>query len=86
MDLAPREFDPEKVYVFVNPYRELNLGLWLLFSSASIFLFLRVWVKINYRHGLWYDDWILIISWVSTCLHGGTMSIGKRTNDPTDRQ
>lgn len=65
MDLYRRD-ESEEVHTFVNPYTELNVGLWLLFLSATAFLGLRVWVKINWRHGLWYDDWVLILSWVST--------------------
>lgn len=64
--LHRRDESEEEVHIFVNPYTELNVGLWLLFAGATAFLGLRVWVKINWRHGLWYDDWILIISWVST--------------------
>ena len=66
MELYLRDNSDKEVHAFVNPYTELNVGLWLLFIGATAFLGLRVWVKVNWRHGLWYDDWILIISWVST--------------------
>ncbi|KAF2686037.1 hypothetical protein K458DRAFT_363594 [Lentithecium fluviatile CBS 122367] len=46
-----------------DPSKELNLGLWMLFAGAAVLLGLRVWVKITRRHGLWYDDYILITSW-----------------------
>jgi hypothetical protein len=63
--------DDEPVHTFVNPWPELNAGLWSLFAGATVFLALRVWVTITRRHGLWYDDYILIVSWVSTVmLHG----------------
>lgn len=50
---------------YVNPEKELNAGLWTLFAGATVFLGLRIWIKLTRRHGLWYDDYILIISWVS---------------------
>lgn len=53
-----------EVHSFVNPYKEMNAGLWSLFAGATVFLGLRVWVKITRRHGLWYDDYILLVSWV----------------------
>lgn len=50
---------------FVNPWVELNAGLWSLFAGATIFLALRIWCKVTRRHGLWYDDYILLVTWVS---------------------
>jgi hypothetical protein len=52
-------------HAYVNPTVELNAGLWTLFAGASIFLALRIWTKITRRHGIWWDDYILLISWVS---------------------
>lgn len=64
MDVLRRgEDDP--VHTFVNPYKELNIGLWSLFAGASIFLALRIWVKLKWRYGLWYDDYMLLLCWVS---------------------
>ncbi|KAM5344319.1 hypothetical protein ACJ41O_012856 [Fusarium nematophilum] len=63
MNLTPRD-DDDEVHTFVNPYTELNVGLWSLFVGATVFLFLRLWVKITRRHGMWYDDYILIASWI----------------------
>jgi len=51
---------------YVDPSLELNLGLWILFAGATAFLALRIWIKITRRHGLWWDDHILLVSWVST--------------------
>jgi hypothetical protein len=48
----------------VDPTLQLNLGLWLLFAGATFFLVMRIWVKVN-RSGLWYDDHVLLVSWVS---------------------
>ena len=67
MDILRRgEDDP--VHKFVNPYKELNIGLWSLFAGASIFLALRIWVKLKWRYGLWYDDYMLLLCWVSTSI------------------
>jgi hypothetical protein len=56
----------DKVPRYIDPSVELNLGLWMLFAGATVLLFTRVWIKVTRRHGLWYDDYILIASWVST--------------------
>lgn len=49
---------------YVDPSLELNVGLWTMFAGASLFLALRIWIKITRRHGLWWDDHILLIAWV----------------------
>ncbi|KAI1071631.1 hypothetical protein LB507_005184 [Fusarium sp. FIESC RH6] len=64
MRLQLRADEDEPVHKFINPYTELNIGLWSLFAGASIFLWARLWVKITRRHGMWYDDYILIVSWI----------------------
>jgi hypothetical protein len=51
-------------HFYVNPFAELNVGLWSLFAGATAFLAARVWVKLSWGHRLWYDDYILIVSWV----------------------
>ncbi|EFQ35169.1 hypothetical protein CGRA01v4_01313 [Colletotrichum graminicola] len=63
MIIEPREKNDQEAVRFVNPYLQLNVGLWSLFAGATIFLALRLWCKITRRHGLWYDDYILIVSW-----------------------
>ncbi|KAF4960127.1 hypothetical protein FGADI_1145 [Fusarium gaditjirri] len=60
--------DDGPVHTFVNPYVELNAGLWSLFAGATIFLWLRLYVKITRRHGMWYDDYILLVSWIQFIL------------------
>jgi len=59
---------------YVNPVKEVNAGLWTLLVSASVFLSLRLWCKYAKRNGLWYDDYVLVISWVSNSA-GGKMLI-----------
>lgn len=63
MMLSPRTHD-DSGHGFINPEKELNAGLWSLFAGATAFLVARIWVKVTRRHGLWYDDYILLISWV----------------------
>jgi len=54
----------DKITNYVDPTTQLNLGLWFLFAGATALLALRIWMKMTRRHGLWYDDYILITSWV----------------------
>ncbi|KAI9646227.1 hypothetical protein NHQ30_005667 [Ciborinia camelliae] len=49
------------VYHFVSPEKEVNAGLWTLFAGSAICLGLRLWCKLR-RQGLWWDDYILILS------------------------
>lgn len=43
---------------------EIDIVLWTLTSISLLFLVLRLYCK-SYRHkDLWWDDWILILSWV----------------------
>ncbi|KAH8728456.1 hypothetical protein GQ44DRAFT_675821 [Phaeosphaeriaceae sp. PMI808] len=37
---------------------------WIVTSLSAIFLGLRIYAKLSRRRGLWWDDYILIISWV----------------------
>jgi len=52
--------------VYISPVKEVNAGLWTLFTGATVFLGLRLYCKLSRRTGLWYDDYVLILSWVST--------------------
>ncbi|KAJ4360792.1 uncharacterized protein N0V89_001359 [Didymosphaeria variabile] len=64
MWLRPRESDgADSITNYVNPEKELNAGLWSLWAGATLFLGLRLYCKITRRHGLWYDDYILILAW-----------------------
>ncbi|KAF2635704.1 hypothetical protein P280DRAFT_169433 [Massarina eburnea CBS 473.64] len=49
--------------VYVSPEKEVNAGLWTLFAGATVLLSLRIWVKFTRRHGVWWDDYILLASW-----------------------
>ena len=49
---------------YVNPEKEVYIGLWCLQAGATAFLAARLWMKHMRRHGIWWDDYILVISWV----------------------
>lgn len=38
---------------------------WLLASLSGLFLFTRLYLKTIQKRGLWWDDWILLASWVA---------------------
>lgn len=61
--IYPRDDDDHVAYY--NPAAEIYTGLWTLFAGASTFLALRLWVKLTRRHGLWYDDYVLLVAFVS---------------------
>lgn len=44
---------------------KVNTAVWCLFAFATIFLGLRVYCKFRRNRGLWWDDYVLIASWVS---------------------
>lgn len=67
MQLLPRD-DDDEIINYVSPEKQVNAGLWTLFAGATVLLFLRLWVKLTRRHGLWYDDYILTASWVRITL------------------
>ena len=43
---------------------QLNYTIWLLTMLAAGFLGLRVYCKLIRHRGLWWDDHVLIVSWV----------------------
>ncbi|KAH6665391.1 hypothetical protein B0J14DRAFT_231341 [Halenospora varia] len=59
--IFPRDDDDVE---YISPEKEVNVGLWTLFAGATVFLGLRLWCKYTRRTGLWYDDYVLIASWV----------------------
>ena len=50
---------------YISPQTEVNAGLWTLFAGTTMLLGLRLGVKYTRRTGLWYDDYMLTLSWVS---------------------
>ncbi|KAI1451329.1 hypothetical protein F4805DRAFT_473961 [Annulohypoxylon moriforme] len=55
--------------------RWINTVVWLLIAFATIFLGLRVFCKFKRSKGLWWDDWVLIASWVVLVASGILTSI-----------
>ncbi|KAF2789733.1 hypothetical protein K505DRAFT_216811, partial [Melanomma pulvis-pyrius CBS 109.77] len=72
-------------HVYVNPEKELNAGLWTLFAGASAFLAVRIWIKITRRHGLWYDDYILLVSWLVLTINNSLISLEYATGYVADK-
>ncbi|KAH7380436.1 hypothetical protein DE146DRAFT_624766 [Phaeosphaeria sp. MPI-PUGE-AT-0046c] len=81
--ISPRKHDGSR-HDYVDPSVQLNTGLWTLFAGATIFLALRVWIKITRRHGLWYDDYILLISWCILAINNSLISLEFATGYVTD--
>ncbi|KAK3316833.1 hypothetical protein B0H66DRAFT_478826 [Apodospora peruviana] len=46
----------------------LNLAIWILAASSATFLCLRLWCKFRRHRKLWWDDYFLIVSWISLLL------------------
>ena len=43
---------------------QLNYTIWFLTAISFIFLALRIYCKIWRNRSVWWDDYILILSWV----------------------
>ncbi|KAI0376559.1 hypothetical protein F5Y04DRAFT_292483 [Hypomontagnella monticulosa] len=55
--------------------RWINAVIWVLISLATLFLGLRVFCKYKRHRGLWWDDWVLIASWLVLIASGIIMSL-----------
>jgi hypothetical protein len=75
-----------------NFIREVNFTLWTLIVSAGGFLGLRIYCKIYRHRGIWWDDYVLLTSFVVLLFSGVCASIsttygfGKHIYDITDQQ
>lgn len=47
---------------------QIIAATWTLTSISALFLFMRVYAKLWTQRGLWTDDYILIVAWVSMSL------------------
>ncbi|KAK4192345.1 hypothetical protein QBC35DRAFT_374073 [Podospora australis] len=54
---------------------QINFTIWLLTAISAAFLALRVYCKFLRHRGLWWDDHILIASWVSLVASGAFVSV-----------
>ncbi|KAF1935102.1 hypothetical protein EJ02DRAFT_362234 [Clathrospora elynae] len=82
--ISSRKHD-ESGHDYVDPSVQLNVGLWTLFAGATVFLALRIWIKITRRNGLWWDDHILLISWVILFANDITISVEYATGYVTQK-
>lgn len=82
LDMYEYKRNPDIYYV--NPEKELNAGIWTLYAGATTLLAARIWSKLR-RHGLWYDDFILLVTWVILTANDIIISIEYATGyvDPT---
>ncbi|KAI6599137.1 hypothetical protein MCOR12_005109 [Pyricularia oryzae] len=59
---------------------QVNYAIWMMTALSAVFLALRVYCKFLRHKGLWWDDHVLIISWISlvaqTALISFNVSIG----------
>ncbi|KAI0879872.1 uncharacterized protein GGS22DRAFT_103692 [Annulohypoxylon maeteangense] len=53
----------------------IDTVVWILITFATTFLGLRVFCKFKRSKGLWWDDWVLIASWVVLIASGALTSI-----------
>ncbi|KAF1927660.1 uncharacterized protein M421DRAFT_64860 [Didymella exigua CBS 183.55] len=83
--LSPRNHDEENTHGYVNPEVPLNIGLWSLYAGATFFLALRVWIKVTRRHGLWWDDWILLVTWIILSINNSLITIEYATGYVVDK-
>jgi hypothetical protein len=44
---------------------QLNVLVWMLTSVSGLFLLARLYLKTCQNRGLWWDDWILLASWIA---------------------
>ncbi|OIW26285.1 hypothetical protein CONLIGDRAFT_468532 [Coniochaeta ligniaria NRRL 30616] len=45
--------------------RQLNVVYWPLVAVSALFLSLRIFLKLRQRRPLWWDDYVLMISWLA---------------------
>lgn len=55
---------------------QINLTLWSLSAVAAIWLVVRVYCKLARRRGLWWDDHVLLASWVRTSPNRRSACVG----------
>ncbi len=63
---APAAFTPDQLAALPhnNSGPKLDAVIWALTGLASMFLGLRLYCKLSRHKRLWWDDYILIASWV----------------------
>lgn len=64
----------QQVEMDVDYGPQLNVLTWLLISISGLFLFTRLYLKNCQHRGLWWDDWILLASWVALTASAGLIA------------
>jgi hypothetical protein len=64
MSLEPRRKNLDQL-PHDNYGPSLNAGVWVLTATAAVFLVLRLYCKFLRRKSLWWDDYVLLASFVS---------------------
>jgi hypothetical protein len=54
--------------VLTNPGPTVNAAIWSVGTVSTLFLFLRVYCKQVRAKGMWWDDYLLTVSWVCSLL------------------
>ncbi|KAJ4413375.1 hypothetical protein N0V82_008591 [Gnomoniopsis sp. IMI 355080] len=80
----PRSHIKGETHPYISPVKEINVGIWSLFIGATLFLGLRLWCKISRRYGMWYDDYILIASWLILFINDIIISVEYATGYVAD--
>ncbi|KAK0610724.1 hypothetical protein B0T17DRAFT_457011, partial [Bombardia bombarda] len=58
----------------VNYGPQLNMVVWMLVSVSALFLFTRLYLKNCQNRGLWWDDYVLLASWMALAGQAGLVS------------
>lgn len=56
--------DPDDGLAHDNLGPQFNVAIWVLTGAAAVFLALRLYCKFIRRKKLWWDDWVLLASFV----------------------
>jgi len=67
-DLPPNPFGtPEQIALLPHDNAGMKLlsSIWPLIALAAVFLGLRIYCKVSRHNRLWWDDYLLIASWVA---------------------
>lgn len=53
----------------------LNIVFWTLTGTSLLFMSLRLWCKYIRGRYLWWDDYVLIASWIALCVSAATTTV-----------
>jgi hypothetical protein len=85
IDLLRRQSGPDDGRDHEDLGPMLNTVFWTMAALSTIFLALRVYTKVSRRRKMWWDDWLLIASWVRSLFRcEGSKSESTEYADLTD--